>query len=78
MSDLYAEALAEVRALRTDPQADTAPRSPEGCCTGDRRGYQKHQRNRTPACDTSKAANADYSREYLPGWRARKSGAADA
>jgi hypothetical protein len=39
-------------------------RSP--CCTGDRRGYQWHQRTgNLPACEESRKANRDYMRPYL-------------
>lgn len=68
MADLYAEALAELRGLRTiqpEPQAEPETKSSSGCCTGDRRGYQWHQRTGTPACEESAAANRAYSRDYF-------------
>jgi hypothetical protein len=71
MADLYAEALAELRALRTvqpEPEAapEPEPRSASGCCTGDRRGYQCHQRTgNLPACEESTEANRLYIRDYF-------------
>jgi hypothetical protein len=38
---------------------------PPACCTGDRRGYQWHQRTGTlPACPASTAAASAYMRDY--------------
>ncbi|MFI6491276.1 hypothetical protein [Streptomyces sp. NPDC050564] len=61
-----AAALAELRAVpvTASPVVD-APTEPEGCCTGDRRGYQWHQRTgNLPACQASAEAAAAYMREY--------------
>lgn len=72
---LYEQALAEIRALRANQLEDTTtpePRSPQGCCTGDRRGYQWHQRNGVPACETSKSANNEYMTPYLRDRRQQK------
>lgn len=70
---LYAQALAEIQALRPDAAAEpaVAPSTPS-CCTGDRRGYQWHQRNGVPACETSKSANNEYMTPYLRDRRQQK------
>jgi hypothetical protein len=68
------EILAELRAVPMREQAPEEPRSasPEGCCTGDRRGYQWHQRTgNLPACQASHEANRSYNREYLRTWRTK-------
>ncbi|MGV9803959.1 hypothetical protein ACWDTP_38600 [Mycobacterium sp. NPDC003449] len=73
MTDLYAQALADVRALRIDePTTPAAAPAQPSCCTGDRRGYQWHQRNGSPACEASRAANAEYTRSYVRERRARR------
>ena len=65
-------ALAELRAVPTKPAAQPAPKpATPSCCTGDRRGYQWHQRNGIPACKESKAANTDYMRPYMRDYDAR-------
>jgi hypothetical protein len=72
--DLYAQALADLRAIPTRqtsaPAVTTTPAtavpSPEGCCSGDRTGYQWHHRTgNLPACEESLKANRDYSHAYL-------------
>lgn len=68
---LYADALAEIRALNPKQDADEPEPATPSCCTGDRRGYQWHQRNGIPACKESKAANAAYMRPYMQGYDAR-------
>lgn len=65
--ELYAQALAEIRALRPRPATEqqVADGSRPTCCTGDRRGYQWHQRTRNlPACEKSSAANRAYTAAY--------------
>jgi hypothetical protein len=64
--DPIQRALAELRAvpMKDQASADPEPATPS-CCTGDRRGYQWHQRNGVPACPESKAANATYMRPYM-------------
>lgn len=65
--DPIQRALAELRAITTTEQpapAETEPVTPS-CCTGDRRGYQWHQRTgNLPACEASKADATAYMREY--------------
>lgn len=70
--ELFAQALADLRGITTTPRPEPEPvaqpeprptRQPD-CCTGDRRGYQSHQRTGTPACDESREAAAAYSRDY--------------
>lgn len=70
MSTAIEQALAELRAIptRQAPCSTPEPRSPEGCCAGDRRGYQWHQRTGTlPACATSLDANRAYMNAYQRG-----------
>ena len=73
---LYAEALAEIRAIRPKQPAVEQPKSkatpsrpqprprPYGapCCKGDRTGYQRHKKRGEEACEASKAASAAYTR----------------
>lgn len=69
--ELYAQALAEIRALRPRPDAEqqAIDDSEPTCCTGDRSGYQWHQRTRNlPACEQSSAAN----RAYINAFRAAR------
>jgi hypothetical protein len=65
--DPVQRALAELRAIPSKPTAEDAPESATpSCCSGDRRGYQWHQRTgNLPACPESKAANASYMRPYM-------------
>ncbi|MER6350591.1 hypothetical protein ABT186_01745 [Streptomyces sp. NPDC001634] len=71
--DSIQHALADLRAITTtEPIAPAAPEpATPACCTGDRRGYQWHQRNGVPACKESKAANTDYMRPYMRDYDAR-------
>ena len=63
--DPIERALAELRAIPTKELAPAAQDTTPSCCTGDRRGYQWHQRTKTlPACEESKAAAAAYMHEY--------------
>lgn len=65
-SPALASILAELRAAPT--RADSTrevPAGPDVCCSGDRRGYQWHQRTGTlPACQASAGAASAYMREY--------------
>lgn len=73
MSTPIERALAELRAI---PMREPAP-EPEAAacpfgCTGDRRGYQWHQRTgNLPACKTSHEAAITYGRDHLREWRKR-------
>lgn len=73
MSTPVERALAELRAIpmrKTSPEPQST--APEGCCSGDRRGYQWHQRSgNLPACPASHEAAIAYGREYLRVWRAK-------
>lgn len=67
--ELYAQALAEVRALPSRARAAQLParsravtRPRPACCTGDRNGYQQHQRRHEEACPPARAAAAEYNR----------------
>jgi hypothetical protein len=78
MSTAIDRALAELRAVPMrettgpEPKPETEPSSPGGCCTGDRRGYQWHQRTgNLPACEAAREAAVAYGREYLRKWRAK-------
>ncbi|MEV6737918.1 hypothetical protein AB0N14_13685 [Streptomyces sp. NPDC051104] len=66
--DPIQRALAELRAIPTTKptsQPEPEPTTPS-CCSGDRRGYQWHQRTgNLPACKESKAANTAYMRPYM-------------
>ena len=73
--DPIERALAELRAV---PMKSTARPEPEpelatpSCCSGDRRGYQWHQRTgNLPACPESRAANSAYMRPYMRDYDAR-------
>lgn len=71
---LFAEALAEIRAIRPKQPAVEQPKPqprrsqprprPYGapCCKGDRTGYQQHKKRGEEACEASKAAEAAYQR----------------
>ena len=79
--DPIQRALAEIRAIPTTPKPQPTPDSPP-CCTGDRRGYQLHQRTGDlPACEASTQAAAAYMRDYYnrsgrwPGRTNRRAGA---
>lgn len=76
MTDPIAAALAELRAIPTRTAAPEEPPTNPDCphhCTGDRRGYQWHQRSENlPACDASREAAAAYGRDYLPAWRRKQ------
>ncbi|MFD5798644.1 hypothetical protein ACFWIO_34960 [Streptomyces diastatochromogenes] len=64
--DPIQRALAELRAITPRPAtpAEPEPATPS-CCTGDRRGYQWHQRTgNLPACPESKAAAKAYMNDY--------------
>lgn len=62
--DPIQRALAELRAIPITAAAGPEPATPS-CCTGDRRGYQWHQRTKNlPACEESKAAAAAYMNDY--------------
>jgi hypothetical protein len=70
MSTAIDRALAELRAIPTRQTPPKTPDvgSPEGCCTGDRPGYQWHQRTGTlPACAASLEANRAYMNTYQRG-----------
>ncbi|KFG02759.1 hypothetical protein IQ62_00105 [Streptomyces scabiei] len=71
--DPIQKALAELRAIpMSRPKTVEEPPGP-ACCTGDRRGYQWHQRTKNlPACAESQAAAAAYMRDYAArrgGWQ---------
>lgn len=76
--ELYAQALAEIRALRPKPTTEQQvanDRRPT-CCTGDRNGYQWHRRTRNlPACEKSSAANRAYIAAYKEARRLRQAAA---
>lgn len=76
MADLNAveQALADIRAIpTTTPEAETQTRSSAGCCTGDRRGYQWHQRTgNLPACEDARTANAAYMAPYTREWKHKR------
>lgn len=77
MSAAIEQALAELRAIPTKKQAKEKPAvaSPEGCCGGDRAGYQWHQRTgNLPACAAALEAQRQYGHEYLRAWRAKNPG----
>ncbi|MER6832665.1 hypothetical protein ABT320_01525 [Streptomyces cellulosae] len=66
--------IAELRAV---PQRRTPPTPvPSICpigCTGDDRGYQRHQRTgNLPACEPALEAHRVFTREYLREWRKRR------
>jgi hypothetical protein len=65
--DPIERALAELRTIPMKDQAEQEqPADQSSCCTGDRRGYQWHQRTgNLPACQESKTANASYMRPYM-------------
>lgn len=70
----YAQALAEIRAIRGGSQMPApapAPKAtrrampdPAACCTGDRAGYLRHRWHHTEPCEASRQANTDYARDY--------------
>ncbi|MFE5628447.1 hypothetical protein [Streptomyces sp. NPDC056543] len=65
--DPIQRALAELRAIPTSTGQQPNPDAPvlPPCCTGDRRGYQLHQRTgNLPACEASTQAAAAYMRDY--------------
>lgn len=69
MSDATERALAELRAvpIRADaiPVLEPAQEDGPDCCSGDRPGYQWHQRSGTlPACAASMKANRAYMNRY--------------
>lgn len=75
----FEQALADIRAIPTPAVEPTPeePRSSAGCCTGDRRGYQWHQRTGSlPACADAVAANRAYMAPYLRARRAARMGGA--
>lgn len=74
MATAYEQALAELRALTPRPTAEPpAADNKPACCTGDRRGYQWHQRTgNLPACEESLAAAREYMQSYKREWRRRK------
>jgi len=58
-------ALAELRAIPAKANATEETAASPACCTGDRRGYQWHQRTgNLPACQASAEAAAEYMRGY--------------
>jgi hypothetical protein len=67
--------IAELRAV---PEREATPPAPEpsACpigCTGDERGYQRHQRTGTlPACPPALEAHREFTRAYLREWRKRR------
>jgi len=70
VSTAIERAIAELRAIPTRPTPPETPESgsPEGCCAGDRPGYQWHQRTGTlPACTASLEANRAYMNTYQRG-----------
>ncbi|MFJ8144652.1 hypothetical protein ACIQ6R_06205 [Streptomyces sp. NPDC096048] len=75
MADPIERALAELRAV---PMRDTTTPEPEAStcpigCTGDDRGYQRHQRTgNLPACEPALEAHRVFTREYLREWRKRR------
>lgn len=71
--DPIQRALAELRAIPTKAQASAEQEhTTPNCCTGDRRGYQWHQRTgNLPACQQSKDANTAYMRPYMRDYDAR-------
>lgn len=76
MADLSAveQALADIRRIpTTTTDVEPQPRSSAGCCTGDRRGYQWHQRTgNLPACVDAQAANAAYMTPYTREWNRKR------
>ncbi|MEU0018004.1 hypothetical protein ABZ173_10075 [Streptomyces rochei] len=66
--------IAELRAV-PEREAPAAP-APSSCplgCSGDERGYQRHQRTgNLPACDPALEAHRAFTREYLREWRKRR------
>lgn len=63
--DPIQRALAELRAIPVKAQAVQAESDKPSCCSGDRRGYQWHQRTgNLPACAASRADAKAYMREY--------------
>jgi hypothetical protein len=69
--DLYAQALAEIRAIpgaRAVPGVQPTAPSSVSCCAGNRNGYQQHLRRGEEACEASTRAAAAYRRE----WRSRR------
>jgi hypothetical protein len=65
MATAIERALAELRAVPMR-ESSTEPQSqgPDNCCSGDRPGYQWHQRNNVPACEASRLANRAYMNDY--------------
>ncbi|MFC9465183.1 hypothetical protein [Streptomyces coelicoflavus] len=69
-----ARIIAELRAVPT--RETPAPPEPSACplgCSGDDRGYQRHQRTgNLPACEPALEAHRLFTREYLREWRKRR------